>query len=335
MKINSRFIADFNAYAHRNFFEPGHPVDPFLKADLEGVLCLPENVILHRPMMQMPWLVYRVAGICGGIPEHSLPLCLAVFLFSRLITIVDDMQDGDERRCGEPAYWVLHGIHSTELASLTLLSLSYLYINNMREHLAENAVSGCVGLFSDMFLKTTEGQRRDIVLSKNLECTLDEYLGMAELKGGVIHACLVALGVLCARGDVEMAREVYGAGIPLGMALQFYNDLKDLRPFREKLGRVRNSDFFEARISLPFIYGRNTLPPLKRDRLVELYGKEEKSLEDQREVDDILGESGVTVYTEMLADSYLEKSVEKYRAAGLSGEEIGQILDLLDLRPGL
>lgn len=332
MKIDPRFIADFIAYTGRVFFNPGYPADQALKADLQGVLRLPVEVLIQRPMTQMPWLVYRVAGICGGAPERTFPLCLAVFLFSRLITIVDDMQDNDEMRCGERAYWVLHGISNTELASLTLLSLSYLYVNSMREHLSESAVSGCVELFSDMFLKTTEGQRRDIALSKNLECSMDEYLGMVELKGGVIHACLVALGVLCARGDVEMARAVYGGGIPLGMALQFHNDMRDLQPFREKLGRERNSDFFEARISLPFIYGRNTLPPGKRDRLVELYGKKEKSLADQQEVDDLLGGSGVTLYAEMLADSYLEKAVGKYRDAGLSGGEIDQILDLLCLR---
>ncbi|HPB83408.1 MAG TPA: polyprenyl synthetase family protein, partial [Spirochaetota bacterium] len=187
-------------------FNQGHPADPLLKEDLRGVVHLPEEVLIQRPMAQMPWLVYRVAGICGGSPERSFPLCLAVFLFSRLITIVDDMQDNDEMRCGERAYWVIHGISNTELASLTLLSLSYLYIDEMREHLPGSAVSGCVELFSDMFLKTTEGQRRDIALSRNLECTMDEYLGMVELKSGVIHACLVALGVLCARGDVEMAR---------------------------------------------------------------------------------------------------------------------------------
>ena len=332
MNIERRFITDFVTYIEHHLFGLRHPADPALKRDLLGVLQLPEEQILQRPSMQMPWLVYSISSICGGCAERSLPLCLAVFLFSRLITIVDDMQDNDEVRCGEPAYWVANGRENTELASLTLLSLSYVNINAMRNHFPENVVSMCIELFSDMFMKTTEGQRRDIMLSRNPGCTMEEYLEMAEMKGGVIYACLIALGVLCAREDTAMAGKVYRAGIPLGMALQFYNDMKDLQPFRRKLGRERNSDFFEGRISLPFIYGRNTLPSLKRDRLVELYGKPDKTMDDQGEVDALLGESGITVYTEMLADSYIEKAIEGYRNAGLAQEEIDGIIALLEVR---
>lgn len=332
MNIEHSFIEKFITCIEHQLFERGHPADPVLKDDLQGVLHLSGEQKLQRPSMQMPWMVYSVDRICGGDAEFSFPLCLAVFLFSRLITIVDDMQDNDEMRCGESAYWVSNGRVNTELASLTLLSLSYVNINSLRDHLPENVVSGCVELFSDMFMKTTEGQRQDIALSRNLGCTMEEYLGMAELKGGVIHACLIALGVLCARKDTAMAGEVYRAGIPLGMALQFYNDMKELQPFREKHGRDRNSDFFEGRISLPFIYGRNTLPSLKRERLVELYGKSDKNKEDQREVDALLGESGITVYTEMLADSYIEKAIEGYREAGLAQDEIDGIIALLEVR---
>lgn len=334
MNIDRRFITDFTAHIEHHLFDTGRPADPALKRDLQSVLRLPEEQILQRPFMQMPWLMYSVDRICGGDAERTLPLCIAVFLFSRLITIVDDMQDNDEIRCGEPAYWVNNGRVNTELASLTLLSLSYVKINAMRDHFPENVVSVCVELFSEMFMKTTEGQRRDITLSKNPGCTMEEYLDMAELKGGVIYACLIALGVLCAGEDAGMAWEMYRAGIPLGMALQFYNDMQDLQPFREKLGRERNSDFFEGRISLPFIYGRNTLPPRKRDRLITLYGKPDKTMDDQGEVDILLGESGVTVYTEMLADSYIEKAFEGYRNAGLAQNEIDGILKLLDLRQG-
>jgi geranylgeranyl pyrophosphate synthase len=334
MNIERRFVTDFITYIEHNLFDLSHPADPALKRDLQGVIHLSEEHIIQRPSMQMPWLIYSVDRICGGDAEFSLPLCLAVFLFSRLITIVDDMQDNDEMRCGEPAYWVANGRLNTELASLSLLSLAYLKINTMRDHFPENVVDACVVVFSDMFLKTTEGQRRDLALSRNLGCTMDDYLDMVELKGGVIHACLVALGVLCARKDAAMVGEVYRAGIPLGMALQFYNDMKELQPFRERHGRDRNSDFFEGRISLPFIYGRNTLPPLKRKRLLELYQKHDKNVDDQGEVDALLGESGITVYTEMLADSYIEKAVEGYRNAGLAQKEIDGILELMGIRRG-
>ncbi len=332
MKIGRHFITSFKSYIESRLFGNGYPADNVLKRDLQGVLALDDDTLATRPVLQMPWAVYRVNLICGGSPEIPHPLCLALFLFSRLITIVDDMQDNDELRCGQRAYWALNGRDNTELASLTLLSLAYRFLNLTGEFLPGEAAAGCVELFSDMFLKTTEGQRLDLALSRNLDCGMDGYLDMARFKNGVIYSCIIALGVLCARHNVATAREVYRTGIHLGLALQFLNDMQDLMPQRARLGRDRNSDFFEGRISLPFVYGRNTLPPAKRDRLMELYRKEAKTMADQDEVDALMAQSGVAFYAGMLVDSHIQKGVEGLLGAGLSQAEIEQILDLIDVR---
>ena len=199
---------------------------------------------------------YRVSGGQGDAPVE---LSEAIELLHAGSLIVDDIEDDSSLRRGQPT------LHRDIGMPLALNTGNWMYFRSL-EKLSEIPVDPirCHKMLVQVVRtvrRCHEGQALDLAAAVDLLQPTQIYATAREisrLKTGGLTALSTWLGATAA-GANPITRKALGRfGMNVGVCLQMYNDLNELRLFSE--GEHRCDDLRNARVTWPWAWAARKMP---------------------------------------------------------------------------
>ena len=208
-------------------------------------------------------LLLVLAAKAFGREDGALPLAPLVEIAHSGSLIVDDIEDGAERRRGGPAIHLMFGVDSAVNAGNLLYFLPLALIDELdAEPPARLALHGRYALH---LRRLHLGQAMDIEWHRRNDFIPGEaeYLSMCALKTGVLARASAEFGALAAGADASSASALGLLFEQAGVAFQVLDDAKNLRSGLP--GKDRGDDIVEGKKSLPVILACGSEPRLRQE----------------------------------------------------------------------
>jgi len=197
-----------------------------------------ENFIMRKAGRIRPTLlVLTYLGYTDTAEQEMIfKLCNSLELLHSFALIHDDILDNSEKRGKAPS---LHtalnknkkNIISSDKAAMLLGDVIYsIALDEISKlTLPESIKTKIFNLFTHTIAKTTDGQLRDIVLSRHIPgITKNEVLKLYDLKTAEYSFCLpMKLGSLLTGGNEKELQILYKCGLSFGRAYQIIDDIND------------------------------------------------------------------------------------------------------------
>ncbi len=123
---------------------------------------------------------------------------------------------------------------------------------------------------SNAVVQLSLGELADVKLSRKFHTNRDDYLTMLYQKtASLMEASAESAAILA--GKPRQAYRQYGKN--LGMAFQMIDDILDITADSQTLGKPALHDFFEGKVTLPYMYLYAVLSPDEQRNLVSLHRK--------------------------------------------------------------
>jgi geranylgeranyl diphosphate synthase type I len=267
-----------------------------------------------RPLLGL--LVYRALG---GDYRRALPGAAAVELGHNFSLVHDDIQDGDRERRFRPTLWARWGVPQAINAGDALFALSRLALYRLAareddpDAPDERQVLDLMKIYDQTCLALCEGQYLDISFEGRLDVTVEEYLGMIELKTASLMAAGVEAAAILASRDPEVIARLRRFGDRLGLAFQMADDVKGAFWQESASGKAEAGDLRRRKKTMPVIWALNHASDADQARLRELFGPEpgDRQLTDDevREAVAILQRSGARDTTLAEARRYRDEAI--------------------------
>jgi geranylgeranyl diphosphate synthase type II len=236
------------------------------------------------------------------IKPDAWQVATAIELFHNFTLIHDDIMDEAPLRRGKPTVHAVHGINTAILAGDVTLTMSYEYLNNVK-----NNLHGILSLFNKTALEVSEGQQMDMDFEKREMVHLDEYVRMIELKTSVLLAASLTLGAMIGGASIGNTKHVYEFGRNLGIAFQIQDDYLDCFGDPAKFGKQVGGDIKANKKTFLMIHALETASPSQQQQLKELM-----QINPADKVEQVLAiytSAGVDEWAMQLKDQYLEKAM--------------------------
>lgn len=138
--------------------------------------------------------------------------------------------------------------------------------------------------FNCALIKVCEGQAYDKEFESLKTITLNEYENMIQLKTGKLIESSVIIGALMGGAEKKEIEKLRVYGKLLGKAFQIQDDLFDLAGDETKLGKNKFGDIKESKKTYFFVSALACLHSEKKERLLKIFDKKNKSMSDVQEV---------------------------------------------------
>ena len=219
--------------------------------EIVSSLNAPALELIRRGGKRWRPLLLVMAARAFGREDGALSLSPLVEIAHSGSLIVDDIEDGAEKRRGGPAIHLLYGVDAAVNDANLLYFLPAALIDEFAESPALRLALHSRYAFHLRRLHLgqamdIEWHRRDGFVPRE-----DEYLSMCRLKTGVLARAAAELGALAAgapEGEAEALGLVFES---VGVAFQILDDAKNLRAGLP--GKARGDDIVEGKKSLPVI----------------------------------------------------------------------------------
>jgi geranylgeranyl diphosphate synthase type I len=266
-----------------------------------------------RPLLGL--LAY--ASIAGD-HRRALPGAAAVELGHNFSLVHDDIEDGDTERRHRPTLWSIHGIPQAINTGDTLFTLSRIALHRLTElGFPDAKVLRLMRLYDETCLALCEGQYIDIATGESSELmSIDAYFDMIGRKTAALIAASIEAGALLATDDETVIGRYRAFGWALGIAFQLNDDLLGIWGAEQATGKAA-SDVAHKKKTLPVIYAVEHAGPEDRERLLQLYGRDEPTLDERDEIIRILERVGARDYTRDAARRYRDQALAELDAAGV------------------
>jgi geranylgeranyl diphosphate synthase type II len=144
--------------------------------------------------------------------------------------------DNAPKRRNQETVWKKFGENSAILSGDAMLVLGYSVLAQSPKF-AELA-----RIFTQTALEVCEGQQLDMNFEHRHDVSIDEYLEMIRLKTSVLLAACLQLGGITAGATEALQKELYIAGLNLGIGFQLHDDILDVFGDPEKFGKQLGGD---------------------------------------------------------------------------------------------
>lgn len=214
-----------------------------------------------------PALTLLTARCCGTPLEDVIECAAAVELIHTYTLIIDDIQDGDEFRRGEPA------THSKFGVNLSLLAASVLLIEGvslLQEKLGISPV-----LLRELLHKLHAGQEADIESGNwpTSKRTQESMQFIFSGKTGALFGLSCVSGLGTQDSDEEMVRGLVEIGSEMGILFQAVDDLLEVTGDSSRTGKPVGKDRAEKLTFMSFFADPTGAGEAIEKRRVALEGK--------------------------------------------------------------
>ncbi|MBI4288169.1 MAG: polyprenyl synthetase family protein [Chloroflexi bacterium] len=267
---------------------------------LRGVLCL------------------EAAAATGGDYTRSLPGASAVELVHNFSLIHDDIEDASPVRRQRATVWKIWGHPRAINAGDAMLVLAHLALLNPRRHATpQKRLIRALAVLDAACLELCLGQELDLSFETRLGLTIDDYLGMISHKTGALFEASLLLGASLATIDERIIRGLGAFGRDLGLAFQLQDDELGIWGDEAVTGKSATSDIYEKKKSLPIIYALGKAAGAERQRLRDIYQREELGPAEEAVIRQILDSVAARAFTRSVAEKYFRAAQAELDGLGL------------------
>lgn len=249
-------------------------------------------------------IVLILSSKAFGYNEERMYVIASTLEFIHTATLLhDDVVDYAELRRGQPTANILWGNEATVLVGDFLLARSFLKLVQD----GDLEVLDCV---SRATTKMAEGELLQLLKTNEPKTTEDEYLEIVKSKTAVLISAASEIGAILGNGTEEEKKKMRDFGMNLGIAFQIVDDTIDYLVEDQTMGKTRGQDFFDGKVTLPFIYAYKNSDEKNKAFLESLFLKDEKDKEDFERLFVYLKKMNAFDYSFNFAKSYVEKAKE-------------------------
>lgn len=259
----------------------------------------------------------------GGKVKDALPAAVAIELFHNFTLIHDDIEDSSQMRRGMPCMHVKYGLPLALNAGDGLFMM--VWQEAMRIKKNREAAQACL---LSSFTQVLEGQAMELgwYWSKKWDVSEQEYYMVVKGKTGALIAGACEVGALLGGAGKKTCAKLRNFGMGIGVGFQIMDDVLNIVGEEKKYGKEIGGDIREGKRTLLTIRASKMLSQEKRDRLLAILQKEEKSDEEVVEAISLIKESGAAESATATAQKIISKataqldSLPRNRGRALLGE---------------
>lgn len=213
----------------------------------------------------------------------------------------DDVVDYAELRRGKPSANILWGNEATVLVGDFLLARSFLTL--VRDE--DIDVLNCV---SNATTKMAEGEILQLLKTEEPETTEKEYLQIVNCKTAVLISAAAETGAIVGGATLKEREKMRKYGMLIGTAFQIADDTLDYITSDETLGKVQGQDFYDGKVTLPFIYTYSKATEKEKSLLSRLLVKKNKNRRDFEKIYKVLESYDAFKYSFKRAHNYVAEA---------------------------
>jgi geranylgeranyl diphosphate synthase type I len=276
---------------------------------------------------------------CEALSEdwtRALPAAAALELIHNFSLIHDDIQDGDLERRHRPTVWSLWGQPQALVAGNAMRTLGDITVLRLVERgVTEEKALRTSLILTRSYIHMTKGQCLDLALEDSLDIKLEDYLTMVSFKTGALIQCGLEMGALIASGDENVVTAFANCGSSLGRAFQIRDDMLGIWGNEAATGKAVGNDIRRKKKSFPIVYALENASDTARQKLVEVYSKEELDEQDVQDVLTVLNELGVADYAQEMSRQKADLALEEVNRVTMppwARQEIAELVEFLAAR---
>lgn len=213
----------------------------------------------------------------------------------------DDVVDYAELRRGKPSANILWGNEATVLVGDFLLARSFLAL----VHDEDIDILKCV---SNATTKMAEGEILQLLKTEEPETTERDYLEIVNCKTAVLISAAAEAGAIVGKATNKQRENMKNYGMLIGTAFQIADDTLDYITSDDTLGKVQGQDFYDGKVTMPFIYTYSEATEKERAQLSRLLLKKNKKKSDFDSVYKILEKYNAFKYSFERAHQYVAEA---------------------------
>ena len=260
------------------------------------------NYIFRRKGKQMrPLLVFLTAKLNGVISESTYVAATFIELLHTASLVHDDVVDASNERRGALSINALWNSKIAVLAGDYILSRGLLIsIENRRYDMLE--------IITGAAKKMSEGELLQLQKARKGNISEPDYLRIIQGKtAALISACTVC-GAQSVTDNADTIRIMKEFGENIGIAFQIKDDILDYEN-TGFIGKPSGNDIKEGKITLPLIYALEQAPQFKKQNIVKIVKRAEKTSSEISEVINFVSEYGGLKYAGLRMNEYRDKAL--------------------------
>jgi geranylgeranyl diphosphate synthase type I len=243
------------------------------------------------------------------------------------LLIHDDIEDFSETRRGNPCLHISYGVpQAINIGDYLQMKVYETLISGKKLWGPEKTIK-ILRLFSEMLTITGEGQameidQRDRDLS---EATMEWYEKMSLHKTGYYSGgSPCAIGAVIADGNEKQVEALKKFGFAVGVAFQIQDDLLNITMSEDEeksapgtsgggYGKDFAGDIKEGKRTLLIVHAFEHADKKEKERMKELVGKKDITLEEKKEVIEIMKKHGSIEFARNYAIKMMEDAVKNLK----------------------
>ena len=270
-----------------------------------------------------PALIALSCEALGGRIEDTITAGAALEIAHTFFLIHDDIEDSSETRRGKPCLHITYGIpHAVNMGDYLLMKV-YQVILSTKDKWGLEKTMKILDLMTEMFIITGEGQAMEIEQrNKDLsEATMDWYEKMSLNKTGYYSGGTpCSIGAVIADGNEKQIEALKKFGFAVGIAFQIQDDILNVTMSEEEekiaptttsggYGKDFAGDIKEGKRTLLIVHAFEHANKMKKDKMRQLVGKKEITIEEKKEVIKIMKKYGSIEFAKNYANKMLENAL--------------------------
>ncbi len=191
-------------------------------------------------------LIILTSGLKAAPDDSAIRMAAAAEIVHCASLIHDDIIDQSIIRRGLPTVSKVWGHR------VAVLSGDYMYTKALGISVGEKK-TGIYPVLVNATSDMVKGELYQLEFSNIDKINKDHYFRIIELKTARFMAACMKLGAVLGSMTDEECDILYDAGLNLGYAFQIVDDTLDVIDNHERTGKMSGNDFFEGKITLPFL----------------------------------------------------------------------------------
>ena len=214
-----------------------------------------------------PVCTLAAAELFGANPEAAINQAIAVEVFHNFTLVHDDIMDEAPLRRGQTTVHKKWNENTGILSGDAMMILAYHYLSKNTDAKFHRLFSN----FNRTAIEVCEGQQLDMDFEQKSTVSLNDYLGMIELKTAVLLGESLRMGATIAGASDADANLMYEFGKNFGIAFQLQDDILDLYGDPEKFGKQVGGDVLACKKTYLFAKTYSISDAEQQKELVDLY----------------------------------------------------------------
>lgn len=279
-----------------------------------------------------PLITVLACRISGGKEDIAIPGAAAVEVLHTFTLVHDDIIDKDDFRRGVPTVHRLWGIDMAILAGDTLHAYAYkCLLRAVDVGVPIERVLKSMNYLTDATITIAEGQALDMLLPLRQNVSVDDYIEMVNKKTATLFAISATIGATLAGAQEKVVENLREIMTSAGIAFQIRDDILGLIGDEKVLGKPVYSDLREGKMTILVIYAYNKASENEKKKIKLVLGNRAATIEELREVAEIIKRLGAVEYAEYLADTYAEKAINLLKTVeSVDSEALTMLKDVVN-----